>query len=182
MHAISPPRGKNPAKKAAYLLPKKAVYVSRQKRQPTSPAKKWQPIPRRRRSRKKKQRKKKEEAEEEQHKWIIKNVIVNSVHPHELLPGVSHLANPGICNTTTTTTTTGWWSVKGFGAENRLVAIHLNNPIGPIARNCPKWPLGNRICLLELPDKHVCLKIRATHFLCTKLKRHPMHARGSILP
>ena len=22
----------------------------------------------------------------------------------------------------------------------------LNNPIGPIARNCPKWPSGNRIC------------------------------------
>ena len=28
---------------------------------------------------------------------------MNSVHPHELLPGVSHLVNSGICNTTTTT-------------------------------------------------------------------------------
>ena len=32
MHAISPPRGKNPAEKAAYLLPKKAVYLSCQKK------------------------------------------------------------------------------------------------------------------------------------------------------
>ena len=31
MHARSPPRGKNPAEKAAYLLPKKAVYLSCQK-------------------------------------------------------------------------------------------------------------------------------------------------------
>ena len=30
-------------------------------------------------------------------------IITNSVDPHELLPGVSHLANPGMCNTTTTT-------------------------------------------------------------------------------
>ena len=73
MHAISPPRENNPAEKAAYLLPKKAAYLSCQRRQPTSCQKKaaylscqkWQPTPRRR-SRKKKQRKKKKEAEEEQ--------------------------------------------------------------------------------------------------------------------
>ena len=39
MHAISPPRKKNPAEKAAYLMQKKAVYLSCQKRQSTSPAK-----------------------------------------------------------------------------------------------------------------------------------------------
>ena len=53
------------------------------------------------------EKKTKEEAEEEQQqqkKYIIKQIITNSVDPHELLPGVSHLANPGMCNTTTTTT------------------------------------------------------------------------------
>ena len=58
MHAISPQRGKNPAEKAAYLLPKKVAYLSCQK---------WQPTPRwRRSSRQKKQRKKKKEEAEEQ--------------------------------------------------------------------------------------------------------------------
>ena len=58
---------------------------------------------------KKQKKKKKEEAEEEEQNTYIhnekNNKITNSVDPHELLPGVSHLANPGICNTTTTTTT-----------------------------------------------------------------------------
>ena len=53
------------------------------------------------------EKKTKEEAEEEQKKKKIhiKQIITNSVDPHELLPGVSHLANPGMCNTTTTTNT-----------------------------------------------------------------------------
>ena len=38
----------------------------------------------------------------------------------------------------------------------------LNNSIGPIARNCPKWPSGNRICGPKLPVKLLILKIRAT--------------------
>ena len=44
-----------------------------------------------------------------------KKIITNSVDPHELLPGVSHLANPGICNTTTTTRVPG--SPQGHGIE-----------------------------------------------------------------
>ena len=35
-----------------------------------------------------------------------KMITINIVDPPELLPGVSHLANPGICNTTTTTSAT----------------------------------------------------------------------------
>ena len=32
-------------------------------------------------------------------------------------------------------------------------ATSLNNSIGPIARNCPKWPSGNHICGPKLPAK-----------------------------
>ena len=42
-----------------------------------------------------KKKKKREEAEQEEEERRKK--IINSVDPHELLPGVSHLANPGIC-------------------------------------------------------------------------------------
>ena len=71
MHAISPPRGKNPAEKAAYLLPKKAVYLSCQKKKGSLPF-----LPKMAAYRKKKkqeeeaekedEKKTKEEAEEEQ--------------------------------------------------------------------------------------------------------------------
>ena len=36
----------------------------------------------------------------------------------------------------------------------------LNNTIGPIAQNCLKWPLGNRICGSKLPAKLVFWKCR----------------------
>ena len=67
----------------------------------------------RRRSKKKKKQEEEADKEEERRsrrrtKWINnkKCIMINSVDPHELLPGVSHLANPGIYNTTTTTTFT----------------------------------------------------------------------------
>ena len=52
----------------------------------------------------------------------------------------------------------------------------LNNSIGPIARNCPKWPSGNRICGLKLPAKLVFWKVGQQTFCCIKqlLTAHPM--------
>ena len=54
----------------------------------------------------------------------------------------------------------------------------LNNSIGPIARNCPKWPSGNRICRLKLPAKLVLWKFGQQTFSCVKqlLTAHPMRS------
>ena len=106
-----PTRGKNPAVKAAYLLPKKGSL-------PLLPKKGSLPLlPKMAAYRKKKKQeeeaekedekktKEEEQQQQQQQKYIIKKkqIITNSVDPHELLSGVSHLANPGMCNTTTTT-------------------------------------------------------------------------------
>ena len=42
----------------------------------------------------------------------------------------------------------------------------LNNPIGPIARNFPKWPSGNHICGPKLPAKLVFWKFGQQTFSC----------------
>ena len=44
----------------------------------------------------------------------------------------------------------------------------LNNSIGPIVRNCPKWPSGNRICGPKFPAKLVSWKFgqQMLHTLC----------------
>ena len=44
----------------------------------------------------------------------------------------------------------------------------LNNSIGPIARNCPKWPSSNRIYGLKLPAKLVFWKFGQQTFSCVK--------------
>ena len=52
----------------------------------------------------------------------------------------------------------------------------LNNSIGPIARNCPKWPSGNHICGPKLPAKLSFWKFGQQTFSCVKqlLIAHPM--------
>ena len=54
----------------------------------------------------------------------------------------------------------------------------LNNSIGPIARNCPKWPSGNRICGLKLPAKLVFWQFGQQAFCCVKqlLTAHPIRS------
>ena len=54
----------------------------------------------------------------------------------------------------------------------------LNKSIGPIARNWPKWPSGNRICGLKLPTKLVVWNFRQQTFSCIKqlLTAHPMRS------
>ena len=42
----------------------------------------------------------------------------------------------------------------------------LNNSIGPIALNCPKWPSGNHICGPKLPAKLVFWKFGQQTFSC----------------
>ena len=70
MHATSPHAEKNPAEKAAYFLPKKAVYLSCQKRQPTSPAKKTAAY-------RKKKKKQEEEAEKEDERRSRRRAKIN---------------------------------------------------------------------------------------------------------
>ena len=42
----------------------------------------------------------------------------------------------------------------------------LINSIGPIARNCPKWPSGNHICGPKLPAKLAFWKFEQETFSC----------------
>ena len=75
MYAISPPRGKNPADKATYLLPKKAVYLSCKKKGslpllPKMAAYRKKKKKQEEEAEKEDEKKTKEEAEEEQKKWI----------------------------------------------------------------------------------------------------------------
>ena len=68
MHTISPSSGKNPAEKAVYLLPKKAVYLYCQKSQSTSTAKNGSLPQEEEEAGRRRGGKKKKEAEEEQNK------------------------------------------------------------------------------------------------------------------
>ena len=60
--------------------------------------------------------------------------------------------------------------------KNGRVDAGLNNSIGPIARNCPKWPSGNHICGPKLPAKLSFWKFGQQTFSCVKqlLIAHPM--------
>ena len=64
----------------------------------------------------------------------------------------------------------GWGCEVSCGGHHRLrgktTTAGLNNPIGPIARNCPKWPSGNHICGPKLPAKLVFWKFGQQTFSC----------------
>ena len=49
---------------------------------------------------------------------------------------------------------------------NLSITAGLNNSIGPIARNCPKWPPGNHICGPKLPAKLAFKKFGQQTFSC----------------
>ena len=68
--------------------------------------------------------------------------------------------------------TTSEWSTIS------LPTTGLNNSIGPIAQNCPKWPSGNHICGPKLPAKLLFWKFGQQTFSCVKqlLTAHPMRS------
>ena len=64
-------------------------------------------------------------------------------------------------------------------SNRSCMAAGLNNSIGPIARNCPKWPSGNHICGPKLPAKLVFWKFGQQTFSCVNqlLTAHPTRSR-----
>ena len=72
-----------------------------------------------------------------------------------------------------------WGVFIGAGQPLQHGEAGLNNSIGPIARNCPKWPSGNHICGPKLPTKLVFWKFGQQTFSCVNqlLTAHPMRSR-----
>ena len=58
--------------------------------------------------------------------------------------------------------------------DDRSISSGLNNSIGPIARNCPKWPSGNGIYVRSCPP-NLCGWIfgQPIFFLCQTIAHYP---------